>query len=247
MMMRVVALFLLLVPSLSASDDVDGFVARVYPRASAKKVMPYRLFVPPSYTKEQRYPLVLWLHGAGGAGTDNLAQISGDQIRGTRIWTNPVNQAEYPAFVLVPQSPGNWIEYVDRLSPELRMVVGILESVTAEFNIDPERIYVAGQSDGAYATWNLISQRPDLFAAAIPLCGGGDSRSAKQLAKMPVWVFHGTRDDVIPVSESRKMIAAIQKAGGRPRYTEYRDAGHDIWTRAFSEPEIVSWLFAQHK
>jgi len=96
-------------------------------------------------------------------------------------------------------------------------------------------------------TWNLITQRPDLFAAAIPLCGGGDPAGANRIGKMPLWVFHGRRDDVIPVTESRKMVSAIQRAGGRPRYTEYAGVGHDVWKRAFAEPELVSWLFAQHK
>jgi predicted peptidase len=232
--------------SLAAEDKIDGFIGRTY-RSASGETMPYRLFVPPSYNDERRYPLVLWLHGAGGAGKNNIAQISADQISGTRTWTRPQNQTKYPAFVLVPQNPGNWVNSLDELSPEMLLVLGIIDSVQAEFKIDAGRIYVAGQSDGGYGTWNLITQRPDIFAAAIPLCGGGDPRSAGRLSKMPLWVFHGRRDDVIPVSESRKMIAAIQKAGGRPRYTEYSRVGHDVWKPAFAEPELVAWLFAQRK
>jgi predicted peptidase len=127
------------------------------------------------------------------------------------------------------------------------LVLGILDAVKTEFNIDDTRIYVAGQSDGGYGTWNLITQKPDLFAAAIPLCGGGDPVLAGRVAKMPIWVFHGRRDDVIPVTESRRMIAAIQKAGGRPRYTEYAGVGHDVWKRALKDPDLVRWLFAQHR
>jgi len=209
--------------------------------------MPYRLFIPPGYDAQKQYPLILWLHGAGGAGTDNIAQISDDQIPGTRTWTQPDVQSRYPAFVLVPQNPGPWVEKLDQLSPGMRLVLGVLDSVRAEFNIDGARIYVAGQSDGGYGTWNVITQRPDLFAAAIPLCGGGFPRLAARIAKMPLWVFHGREDDVIPVSESRNMIAAIRKAGGRPRYTEYARIGHDIWERTFSEPQLVPWVFAQRR
>src|SRR5262245_58273560 len=130
------ALSLLMVTpqSFSAGDVVDGFERREY-RNTSGKTMPYRLFVPPGYSNEKRYPLVIWLHGAGGAGRDNLAQISGDQIRGTRTWTKPQNQAKYPAFVLVPQSPGVWIERLDQISPELLLVIEILETVKAQFNI----------------------------------------------------------------------------------------------------------------
>jgi predicted peptidase len=243
-------LFLLLLLSgplvLTAQDNIDGFVARTYRDASGE-AMPYRLFIPPGYNDQKSYPLVLWLHGAGGAGTDNIAQISGDQISGTRTWTQPKNQAKYPTFVLVPQNPSSWVDRVDELSPQMVLVLGMLGSLQTEFNIDATRIYVAGQSDGGYGTWNLITQRPDVFAAAVPLCGGGDPRLAGRIAKMPIWVFHGRRDDVIPVSESRNMIAAIRKAGGRPKYTEYARLGHELWKQTFAEPDLVPWVFAQRR
>ncbi|PYS12804.1 MAG: hypothetical protein DMG15_13130 [Acidobacteria bacterium] len=238
---------LLLALPCAAQDMVDSFIGRVYTNA-AKQRMPYRLFVPPAYDKDKQYPLVLWLHGAGGAGTNNRAQISGDQIPGTHTWTKPQNQARNPTFVLVPQSPTNWIsDGIEVLSPEMLLVLGILDGVRAEFNIDANRIYVAGQSDGGVGTWNVITHRPDLFAAAIALCGAGDPSQAYRLAKMPIWAFHGARDPIIPVAESRKMIAAIRKAGGHPRYTEYRSLAHEIWLPAFTEPDLVGWLFAQHR
>src|SRR5437016_7832554 len=211
--------FLMLLAELpcTAQDVVDGFIGRTFTN-SARQRMPYRLFVPPDYDKEKSYPLVMWLHGAGGAGTDNLAQIAEDQTNGTHTWTKPQNQEKYPTFVLVPQSPTNWISAgLDRLSPEMLLVLGILDAVRGEFNIDARRIYVAGQSDGGVGTWNVIMQRPNLFAAAIPLCGGGDPSGAFRIANMPIWAFHGARDVVIPVTESRKLIAAIRKVGGHPR------------------------------
>jgi predicted peptidase len=210
--------------------------------------MPYRLYVPPAYKADMQYPLVLWLHGAGGAGTDNRAQIRADQILGTHTWTKPQNQAKYPAFVLVPQSSTNWVSSgLDRLSPEMSLVLSILDAVRAEFNIDATRIYVAGQSDGGIGTWNIIIQRPNLFAAAIPLCGGGDTSRVSAIANMPIWAFHGARDKVISVGESRRMINALKTAGGHPRYTEYPNVGHDVWTHAFAEPDLVDWLFAQRR
>ena len=229
-------------------NSVDGFVARVY--RNARETMPYRLFIPNEYNRQQKYPLMVWLHGAEGRGNDNLAQIRGDQIPGTHTWTKPEIQAKYPAFVLVPQDSGGWGQpsYLSRdtLTGPLVLVVDIVDSLKSEFSIDPKRIYVAGQSLGGMATWDLISKRPELFAAAIPLCGSGNPARAARLVNLPLWAFHGDADISIPVAGSRQMIAAVQKAGGHPRYTEYKGVGHDIWSRAFAEPGLVDWLFAQH-
>jgi predicted peptidase len=127
------------------------------------------------------------------------------------------------------------------------VVLGLRHSVKAEFNIDSRRIYIAGQSMGGIGTWNFIAARPDIFAAAIPLCGGGDVSRASVIAKIPIWAFHGSNDKSVPVTESRMMIAAVQQAGGNPRYTEYPGVGHEVWLKAFQEKGLVEWLFAQHK
>lgn len=231
---------------LASQDKLDGFVARTF-KNSRREKMPYRLFIPSGYDKNKKYPIIIWLHGAGGAGNDNLLQITGDQIPGTRVWTKPENQARHPAFVLVPQSEGGWASINGtQLSTEERLVVEILDGLKKEFNIDGKRVYVAGQSNGGFGTWDMISKRPELFAAGIPLCGGGNPALAQNLVFMPIWAFHGDKDDVIPVEESRNMIAAIKRLGGVPRYTEYKGVDHDVWDLAFIEPGIVEWLFAQH-
>ena len=242
--------FLLLIaalPCMAQDDDVDGFVAREY-SGSFHRNMPYRLFIPYDYDQSRKYPLVLWLHGAGGEGDDNLAQISDDQMLGTRVWTTDENQAKYPAFVLAPQSPTSWTaDGVDGLSDEMKMVLGIIESLEMEFNIDTQRLYVTGQSNGGYGTWNLITRQPNMFAAAIPVCGGGNPRRASTIAKIPIWAFHGTKDTTVPVTESRNMIEAIKKAKGTPRYTEYPSVAHDVWKRVYTDPELPEWLFSQHR
>ncbi len=196
-----------------AEDNIDGFVGRVY-KSQPRESVPYRLFVPPAYDKTQKYPLILWLHGAGGIGVDNRKQFSSGNRTGTHIWTRPEIQSKHPAFVVVPQCPDSlrcW-------GSHLPAVLEILEVLRSEFSIDSQRIYVAGQSMGGFGTWDMISLKPDLFAAAIPLCGGGNT-----------------------------MISAVQQAGGHPRYTEYKGVGHNVWDRAFKEPDLVEWLFAQHK
>jgi len=231
---------------LLAQSTIDGFIGRVH--KSGKQSMPYRLFVPHGYDKTKRYPLVIWLHGGGSAGDDNVGQISLDNKLGTHFWTRKENQDKHPAFVLAPQSTATWDSNSGtNLSTELKLVLDILEVVQKDYSIDTNRMYVAGQSNGGIGAWGLITKKPGLFAAAIPLCGAGNPDLAARVAKTPVWAFHGEKDDVIPVEHSRNMINAMKRAGGSPRYTEYKGIGHDIWEMAFKEPEIEEWLFSQHK
>jgi predicted peptidase len=100
---------------------------------------------------------------------------------------------------------------------------------------------------GGYGTWDLAARRPELFAAAVPICGGGDVKMADKLAKVPIWVFHGDKDGAVPVERSREMIAAIEKAGGKPKYTEYKGVGHDSWTATYRDPKVIAWLFEQKR
>jgi predicted peptidase len=227
-----------------SQDAVDGFVGKLY--RNGRQVMPYRLFVPSGYDKTRAYPLVIWLHGGGSAGDDNLGQISLDNKLGTHFWTRKENQDKHPAFVLAPQSQGAWDSNGDtELSEELKNVLEILAIVRKDYNIDANRLYVAGQSNGGVGAFGLITKKPGLFAAAIPLCGAGNTSLAPRAAKTAVWAFHGEKDDIIPAEHSKKMIAALKKAGGNPRYTEYKGIGHDIWELVFKEPDLEEWLFAQ--
>jgi len=239
-------------------DEVDGFVARAYQHAG--QTMPYRLFIPPTYKKSRKYPVVVWLHGAGGLGTDNLRQIQGDQVPGTHIWTTAANQAKHPVFVVVPQAMSGW-DGTGALAvlglpegPEARLlpsalvqVLAILDALTKEFRIDSRRLYIAGQSLGGFGAWNLITKKPDEFAAAIILCGGGNPDLAANVKDIPIWSFQGDRDSPAFLNANRTMIAAVRKAGGNPRYTEYPGMGHEIWDRVFKERLLVDWLFSQHK
>jgi predicted peptidase len=234
-------------PASAQFVDIDGFTARLHSSG-----MPYRLFIPKGYNKSQKYPLILWLHGSGSMGKDNLKQITGDSRAGTHVWTTPENQAKHPAFVLAPQCAETaelcWDNpQVEEPEDQMLYVMEILETLQAEYSIDADRIYVAGQSMGGYGTWDIIIKRPDLFAAAIPICGGGNSTRAARIANVAVWAFHGSDDQTVSVSESRKMIAAVKRAGGNPKYTEYKGMRHEIWDRVFKEPGLVEWLFAQHK
>jgi len=233
-----------------AQDNVDGFVGRIYKNARGEK-LPYRLFIPQAYDRNRSYPMVLWLHGADGLGTDNLQQIVGDRAPGSHLWTLAENQSKYPAFVLAPQSPLQSVEGWASTSPtglsrSMQLTLELLESLKAEFHIDANRLYVGGQSAGGLGTWDLITKNPRMFAAAVIFCGRGFPDRAATVTKMPIWVFQGDNDGRT-TAVSREMIAAIRTAGGNPKYTEYKDVRHDVWNRAVKEPGLVDWLFTQHK
>ena len=237
----------------SAAGD-EAIEARIFTNA-AGDTLPYRILKPAGYNSGEKFPLVLCLHGAGGRGTDN-------QSKGVQAFTTlsaPAVQAQYPAFLLTPQCPAD-AKWVDTpweagsyplgnvpVSAPMKLVLEILDAVQKEFNIDSARIYVTGQSMGGYGTWNIIQHRPEIFAAAIPVCGGGDPSQAEKIAGIPIWAFHGGKDTTVPPSASRDMVEALKIAGGNIKYTEYPDVAHASWVNAWKEPNILSWLFSQKK
>lgn len=231
----------------SYAQETRGFAGHFH-RSAAGRVMPYRLFVPASYRKANRYPLIIWLHGGGGRGSDNLRQITGGNVSGSRVWTKAENQSRYPCLVVAPQcAEGEMWATLDSAEPtgQLLLALEIVEDLERRLSVDERRIYVAGQSMGGFGAWSLISAFPRRFAAAIPVCGGGDESKARELARENIWAFHGELDASVNVERSRAMITAIRRAGGNARYTEYKGEGHVIWEKVFREPELLAWTFAQ--
>ena len=230
-----------------AQTGADLFLAKTF-RNARGQTLPYRLFVP-KQRPGQKYPLVLWLHGAAGRGTDNLKQITGGNTSGAQVWIKAEHQAQYPCFVVAPQCPENqaWSQDDGSLSQSSRLVLELIEQLKKTSSIDAERLYVAGQSMGGYGTWALLTARPAMIAAAVPLCGGGVESMAGKLVNTPIWAFHGEQDRAVSVTESRRMIAALERAGGNPKYTEYPGVGHACWLKAFSEPELLPWVFAERR
>jgi predicted peptidase len=123
----------------------------------------------------------------------------------------------------------------------------ITDQLQKDFNVDKRRLYLTGLSMGGFGTWDALQRWPDKFAAAVPVCGGGDVGQAKQIAKVPIWVFHGAKDSVVKPDRSRKMVNAIRAAGGDSKYTEYPEAGHDSWSETYRNPQLYDWLFAHKK
>lgn len=222
---------------------------KVY-KSSRGQSLPYRLFIPLHYDQKKKYPLVLYLHGGGGRGNDNLKQIDGGNGYLVDFFTSDETQARYPSFVVAPQSPmEGWIE-ADSITPTryLHLVYDLIGELQRMYNIDEARIYVAGQSMGGFGTFAIISEYPRTFAAGVALCGGGDQTKVARLTNVPLWVFHGAKDDSVPVERSRTIVAAIKNAGGaKVKYTEYSDIGHIIWPSVVKETELLPWLFTQRK
>lgn len=216
------------------------------------QVLNYRLLVPPKIEESEKYPLVIFLHGAGERGSDNAAQLKhgvGDFVR---------HQKDYPCFLVAPQCPEGkrWVEVdwsaathdlPEKPGDQMAMVKALIDQMVDEKPIDADRIYITGLSMGGYGTWDAISRYPDLFAAAAPICGGGDPKHAKTIKDIPIWCFHGDQDQAVKVERSRAMIEAIKDAGGEPKYTEYPGVGHDSWTQSYKNDEFFAWLFAQKK
>ncbi|HKZ36739.1 MAG TPA: hypothetical protein VJ184_03745 [Chryseolinea sp.] len=210
------------------------YEARTFVNAKGD-TMRYQFMKPLDYDPQKKYPLVLCLHHGGTHGTDNVSQLGADPAP---FLSSNINK--YPAFYLMPQCPQGlgWAN-IDAA------IFEIIQELEDEFEIDEKRRYVMGISGGGYGSWHFISARPEMFAAAIPICGGGDPKFVSKIANVPVWAFHGEEDKLVPVRFSREMIDGMKREGGNPKYTEFPDAGHNIWGQVVTTPGLMDWLFAQ--
>jgi len=249
----------------------DESLAQSY-EARAYGAMPYRLMKPLHVEPGRLYPLIVSLHGSGGVGDDNLSNL--------RFWNGVMAQPrwreQFPAFVLAPQRrPGGvWGPKPDMpeaadlyVRNDLPSTFEIIELLQREFPIDENRIYAVGSSGGGAGTWNIIAAKPEMFAAAIPVCGRFNPAYASRLKRLPIWVFHGDADPLISVEFSRQAFAAISEVGGNIKYTELRGVKHPSWIQAFTyhgddqskgymtrasesadrTTQVWQWLFRQQK
>lgn len=236
------------VTALAQQDPAKSFDKLLY--ISDKDTLPYRLLKPED-AGTKKYPLVIFLHGAGERGTDNEVHIK----HILDLFTEPQNRKKYGCYVLAAQCPenimwashdrvGNRLVMRDKPTRPMALLIELIKKIENTFPIDSTRIYVTGLSMGGYGTWDLLARFPQKFAAAVPICGGGDPETAGAFRHVPIWAFHGALDRVVAASQSRVMIRALQEAGAAPGYTEYPDVGHDSWTYAYQEPHLLPWLFS---
>jgi predicted peptidase len=206
----------------------------------ASRDYPYVVYLPEQYDGTRAMPVILFLYGAAERGTDGMRQ--------TRVGIGPALEQfpeRYPAIVVMPQCPpgAGW------QGAPADAALAALEETIEEHDADADRLYLTGVSMGGFGSFLIASEEPDRFAAVVPICGGGSPESmADSLSGLPIWVFHGAADDVVPVERSREMVDAIQRAGGtRVLYTEYSGVGHESWERAYGEPQLPVWLFSQSR
>ncbi|HJZ68872.1 MAG TPA: alpha/beta hydrolase-fold protein [Blastocatellia bacterium] len=254
MMLALAGALALTWPSRVRQDD-EMFQARVTKVGASE--YHFRVFTPNGWSRKKKWPVILFLHGAGERGDDNLAQIRvgiGSAI--TR------QQTSFPFVVVLPQCPkGRWWT-----EPEMQsLALKALDEAAKEFKGDSKRTYLTGLSMGGYGSWVIAASNPKRFAALAVVCGGvrppprlnlPDSARppepsadpygaiAAKIGKTPVWVFHGSADPAVPVTESRKMVEALKAIGGNVRYNEYEGVGHNSWDKAYAEPELFPWLLS---
>jgi predicted peptidase len=214
--------------------------------SDGSSTLPYRLFEPSGLAAGQKAPLVLFLHGMNDRGTDNVAQTNwmGGLLNATR-------SGPYASYVLAPQiDTHSWFQSFSSTPTEaMKLTIDALKKVINTENIDTSRIYVTGLSMGGMGTWDILAREPKLFAAAVPMSGGGDVRTAATIKDIPIWAFHGGADSIVPVSDTRNMIQALRDAGGSPRYTELAGADHAIWGPIYADAgnTLYPWLFDQQR
>ncbi len=219
-------------PEEKAKRRALGFDDRVDPDSTEK--LHYWLYLPEDYAAKQKCPLILFLHGAGERG-DDLDKV---KVHGPPKLVE--QRSDCPAIVVSPQCPNERTWSPTQLSL-------LLDKCMESLKVDPDRVYVTGLSMGGFGTWALCAKEPERFAAAIPICGGGDVTKAARLVDLSIHVFHGAKDTVVAPEYSQKMVDAIRAAGGtRVKLTLYPEANHDSWTETYANDEVAEWLLS-HK
>ncbi len=227
---------------------------------SQEDTLNYRMLLPKHFDETKKYPLVLFLHGAGERGNDNAKQL----VHGSSLFAKRKNRRKYSAIVIFPQCPQNdyWANvYVDRStkpyniefkngSPTkaLNLVMELMDNMASKPYVNPNQIYIGGMSMGGMGTFELLSRKPELFAAGFAICGGGNTNTPASYAlNTPLWVFHGAKDDLVDPLLSINMVEAYVKAGGKPNFNLYADDNHNSWDSAFNEAKLLPWLFSKSK
>ena len=229
---------------------------------SNSDTLPYRLLLPENYDAAKKYPLIFFMHGAGERGNDNEKQL----VHGAKLFLKEEVRKNFAAIIVFPQCPEksfwsnvdfkadsngkrifNFQSTAAAPSLGMKLAKALLLQVIKKYPVNKKQVYAGGLSMGGMGTFEIAARNPKLFAAAFPICGGGDPATAKKMRKIKWWVFHGAKDDVVPPSFSQTMVDALRKAHANVQFSLYPNANHNSWDAAFAEPELLKWLFAQHK
>ena len=254
----VTALLLLLFVSGLSAQDLSQFEKKNYIQGS--DTLRYRILYPQNYKKNKAYPLVLFLHGSGERGNDNTAQLT----HGASLFLKAETRKYFPAIVIFPQCPsgGTWSKYTKIANSNERqfdsegepllvqqLVKSLIDSLVDNKKLNNRKLYIGGLSMGGMGTYDMLIRYPDYFAAAFSICGGSDvALYTKRAKNIPLWIFHGARDEVVSPASNRELYKALMTAAAPDvTYTEYPDANHNSWDNAFAEPRLLPWLFSNKK
>ena len=240
---------------LPKAKEIDKFSSRVWKNNESEKLN-YRLRYPENFNSEKKYPLLLFLHGSEGRGNDNEQQLW--DANGIGAFSKQKIATKHESFIFAPQVPANerWVSTnwntdnyrLVPISSSMRLTFEALDSfIDNNKNIDENRIYVLGLSMGGWGAWDAISRRPNFFAAAVPICGGGDPEQAIYFKDVNIWAWHGEQDNVIDVKKSQDMVQALVKAKGNIKYSEIKVRGHDSWLDVWNSNDLWNWLYNQRK
>ena len=257
---RIILIPVLITFCFGCKVDKEPFLKKTF-TAQDGQVLPYRILYPEDYSPDKEYPLVLFLHGAGERGDDNEKQL----VHGMDIYLQSKNRKDYPCFVLAPQCSEDsyWsvvdidrssyplslsFKYDQKMTDALSATIQLLAETINNEGIDKDRIYITGLSMGGMGTFEAVQRHPDYFAAAAPVCGGGDPNAYDSThVDIPFWIFHGDADAVVSVDESRKMHSALIDNGNQVKYSEYSGVKHNSWENAYAEKDFLPWLFSHRK
>lgn len=250
--MKYLVLFLILFLNVNLnSQELDLYEQKIF--VIENDTLNYRILKPLNYDSTKQYPVHLFLHGAGERGNDNVSQL----VHGSKLFLKKESREKYNSWVIFPQAPKyDWWGYKDpyklnynvKESKAMSLVVKLMDNFSKRNDVNQNKIYVSGLSMGGMGTFVILNLRPDMFAAATPICGDGDPNSVNNYAKkIPIWIFHGSDDKVVSPKKSLKMANAIIDAGGSPKITFYENVRHDSWNNAFAEEDFLKWIHSKTK
>ena len=255
--MKLFTLLLALTSFAAGAQDTTLYLKREF--FSNGDTLPYRMLYPENYDRSKEYPLILVLHGAGERGNDNEKQL----LHGSKLFLDPKVRKKYPAIVVFPQCPREsyWssvsidrtktplvldFDYSRHVTMALQQAMALVQQMVKEESVDERRVYVTGLSMGGMGAFEAVYRYPDVFAAALPICGGGDTARYKEV-ETPFWIFHGTDDTVVDVAYSRAMVDKLKELNVKVKYTEYTGVKHNSWDNAFAEPGFLKWMFRKRR
>ena len=251
-MKNLLLIIVFLMFSNSNSQDLELFEKETF--EFEKETLSYRILKPLNYNSNKQYPVHLFLHGAGERGNDNVSQL----VHGGKLFLKKENREQYNSWVIFPQAQKNdWWGYKDpykfdynvKESKAMSLVVKLMDDFTQRKDVNPNKVFVSGLSMGGMGTFVILNLRPEMFAAATPICGDGDpSLVSNYSKKVPVWIFHGSNDITVSPKKSLKMAKAIIENGGSPKITFYENTDHvGGWENAFAEKKFLKWIHSKTK